>query len=127
MVDLVTRDELRARLDRVQIFDARSAAEHDGSDLRRNLRGGHLPGAVSLPHTQLLASDGQLHKGPMLLDKLASAGLDRSAPVVTHCDAGGRAALAALAAVQAGYRDVSAYYLSFSDWAADERCPVVQA
>ena len=44
----------------------------------------------------------------------------------SHCDAGGRAALAALAAVVAGRRDVQAYYLSFSDWAADGSCPVAK-
>ena len=26
--------------------------------------------------------------------------------------------------VRAGYAEVSAYYLSFADWAADESCPV---
>jgi thiosulfate/3-mercaptopyruvate sulfurtransferase len=45
--------------------------------------------------------------------------------VVTHCDGGGRAALAAIAAVRAGYDDVRAYYLSFADWAKDQSCPIV--
>jgi thiosulfate/3-mercaptopyruvate sulfurtransferase len=45
---------------------------------------------------------------------------------VTHCDGGGRAALTAVAAaVRAGFASVSAYYLSFSDWAKDESCPAV--
>jgi thiosulfate/3-mercaptopyruvate sulfurtransferase len=47
--------------------------------------------------------------------------------VVTHCDGGGRAALAALALLQAGFGDVHTYYLSFADWARDESCPIVRA
>jgi thiosulfate/3-mercaptopyruvate sulfurtransferase len=61
-----------------------------------------------------------------LARRLGEAGFAREKPIVTHCDAGGRAALAALAAVAAGYRDVSTYYLSFSDWSADAACPVVR-
>ncbi|WP_436297474.1 hypothetical protein [Variovorax sp. LjRoot175] len=47
--------------------------------------------------------------------------------MVTHCDGGGRAALAAWAALNAGQQDVSAYYLSFSDWAKDESCTIVRS
>jgi thiosulfate/3-mercaptopyruvate sulfurtransferase len=36
------------------------------------------------------------------------------------------AALAAIAALRAGYGDVDTYYLSFADWAKDESCPVVR-
>lgn len=38
---------------------------------------------------------------------------------------GGRGAWAALAAVAAGHIDLSAYYLSNSDWAADGTCAVL--
>lgn len=56
----------------------------------------------------------------------ANAGIATDAPVVTHCDGVGRAALAALAALNAGHQQVSAYYLSFSDWARDESCSIVR-
>jgi hypothetical protein len=46
--------------------------------------------------------------------------------VVTLCDGGGRAALAAAATLRAGYRDVRAYYLSFADWAKDESCAIIR-
>ena len=124
-VKLVTRQALRDNLlGQVQVLDARTASEFSGVDLRSNSRGGHLPGAKSLPHAGLLTGDGTLKNTNQLRASLqeAKVGLDR--PVVTHCDAGGRAALAALAAVAAGHRDVSAYYLSYSDWAADGTCAV---
>jgi thiosulfate/3-mercaptopyruvate sulfurtransferase len=122
---LVTRDALKHRLDgSLQILDARTGAEFRGEDLRANARGGHLPEARHLPHKQLLQEDGTLQPADALKAQLAGAGLSAGRPVVTHCDAGGRAALAALAAVHAGLPDVSAYYLSFSDWAADGTCPL---
>jgi 3-mercaptopyruvate sulfurtransferase SseA len=54
--------------------------------------------------------------------QLEAARIDGSRPIVSHCKGGGRAALAALAAVVAGRDDVHVYFLSFADWAADESC-----
>jgi thiosulfate/3-mercaptopyruvate sulfurtransferase len=72
-----------------------------------------------------LGGDGRLKSAEELNDLLTAAGFKPSERIVTHCDGGGRAALAALAAVRAGYTNVAAYYLSFSDWSRDESCPVV--
>ncbi|ESZ08465.1 hypothetical protein X737_33465 [Mesorhizobium sp. L48C026A00] len=56
-VGLVDRQTLKADLDGVQLLDARTADVFAGMDLRRNARGGHLPGARSLPHASLLDDD----------------------------------------------------------------------
>lgn len=125
VVDLITRDELAMKLPVVQVLDARTAAEHSGMDLRSNPRGGHLPGAISLPHSHLLSEEG-LKDGSELASMLSDAGFSHDQPLVSHCDAGARGALAAFAAVLAGHRRVGAYYLSFSDWAREESCPVVR-
>ena len=124
-VGLVDRDTLKGELDSAQLLDARTAAEFAGTDLRRNARGGHLPGAHLLPHASLLG-DGRLKPTAELRSLLSDAGFRSGKQVVTHCDGGGRAALAAIAALRAGYDDVRAYYLSFADWAKDESCPIVQ-
>ncbi|WP_244635883.1 sulfurtransferase [Chthonobacter albigriseus] len=123
-VQVVDRAELGARLGSVTILDARTEREFSGEDLRNNSRGGHLPGAHLVPHLDLLGTDGRLKDQAQLSERFAGAGIAKDRTVVTHCDAGGRAALAALALVEAGYRDVAAYYLSFSDRAADRACPV---
>lgn len=126
-VRLIQRDELRERLGTgLQVLDARTRAERVGEDLRSNARGGHLPGSKWVPHAELLRADGTLKSSSELLSQMSAAGLDPEVPVVTHCDAGGRAALAALAGVVAGQRDVHAYYLSFSDWVADASCPITK-
>ena len=124
---LAGREALKRQLGgQVQVLDVRTAAEYRGEDLRANTRGGHLPGARSLPHAGLLGGQGRLKSAGELREQFTQAGLDADRPLVTHCDAGGRAALGALAAVQAGLPDVSAYYLSFSDWAKDDSCSVVR-
>jgi thiosulfate/3-mercaptopyruvate sulfurtransferase len=125
-VGLKERAGLRGTLDSVQVFDARTQAEYDGKDVRNNPRGGHLPGAIRIGHSDLLDASGKLKSASDLRRLLDSAGLAASRPIVTHCEGGGRAALAALAAVHAGYTDVHNYYLSFADWAQDDACPVVQ-
>lgn len=125
-VGLANRTTLKAELGAdVRVFDARTAGEYTGTDLRRNARGGHLPGARLVPHSDLL-DDGRLKPAGDLRGLLADAGFQSGDHIVTHCDGGGRAALAAVAAVRAGYDDVRAYYLSFSDWAKDESCPIVR-
>lgn len=122
-VGLTDRDALKARLDEVAVFDSRTQAEHTGDDLRNNRRGGRLPGARLLPHAHLL-EDGRLRETDELRRLIDQAGFSPAQRVVTHCDAGGRAALAAVAALRAGFDKVDVYYLSFSDWAADESCPI---
>lgn len=122
-VGLRDREGLKADLTDVQIFDARSAAEFRGVDLKGNSRGGHLPGAANVAHDMLL--DGtHLRPASEIAQLLDTAGIDGTKPIVSHCNGGGRAALAALAAVVAGRAGVHVYYLSFADWAADESCPV---
>ncbi len=126
-VTLVEREPLRAAFDNgagPQVFDTRTTAEHTGADLRKNTRGGRLPGAANLPHADLLGADNRLLPAETLREKLAAAGIRPGERLVTHCDGGGRASLAALAALRAGYADIGAYYLSFSDWASDESCPI---
>jgi thiosulfate/3-mercaptopyruvate sulfurtransferase len=124
-VDLIEREALKDEIGNgAVIFDARTQAEFDGLDLKNNARGGHLPGARLLSHSELL--DGKRLKPAATLHRLIEdAGFLPGDHVVTHCDGGGRAALAAMAAIRAGYPDVRVYYLSFADWAKDESCPIV--
>ena len=123
-VGLVDRSGLKADLAKSAIFDSRTAAEYAGRDLRKNPRGGHLPGARLLPHGDLL-DNGFLKPAEALRAMIAATGFQPGDHIVTHCDGGGRAALAAIAAIRAGFEDVNGYYLSFADWAKDESCPIV--
>jgi thiosulfate/3-mercaptopyruvate sulfurtransferase len=125
-VGLVGRGRVRQAVEHheAQILDARTPAEYTGKDLRKNPRGGHIPTALNLPHKQLLDAHNRLKSPEALAAIFQHAGFRRGQPIITHCDGGGRASLAALAAARAGYGPVLNYYLSFGDWAADASCPL---
>lgn len=124
-VELLDRKTLAARLSSdIQIWDARTAAEYDGSDARKNPRPGRLPKAKLINHLELIGSDGRLLPDGELVGLLDRTGFNAEQPIAAYCEGGGRAALAALAAVQAGYRKTGAYYLSFQDWSPDTSVPV---
>ena len=125
-VGLADRETLKRQLNGdAHVFDTRTRAEFTGEDMRNRSRGGHLPGARHLSHTDLL-DNGVVRPAPALRAMLERAGFGPGDHIVTHCEGGGRAALGAAAAVRAGFDDVRVYYLSFADWARDESCPIVR-
>lgn len=127
IVGLVERGGLQYDLKHqqpLQLLDVRTTPEFTGAEPRGNPRAGHLPGAHSLPHQQLLQKDGRLKPAAELWRIFTAAGLKPGQLVVVHCQSGGRASLGALAIAGSGFAPVENYYLSFGDWAKDESCPV---
>jgi thiosulfate/3-mercaptopyruvate sulfurtransferase len=125
-VGLVDRATLKTQLNgEAHVFDTRTRAEFTGEDQRKNARGGHLPGARHLSHTDLL-DNGRVKPAQEVRAMLDRAGFQPGDHIVTHCEGGGRAAFGAAAAVRAGFDDVRVYYLSFADWAKDDTCPIVR-
>jgi len=110
---------------RVQLVDVRSDAEFDGTKPLKNPRGGHLPGAVVLPHKALLAKDGRVRSSRDVHDILSAHGVDPTRPIVVYCQSGARATLAALALARSGVDALACYYEGFGSWSMDDRCPVV--
>jgi thiosulfate/3-mercaptopyruvate sulfurtransferase len=125
-VGVVDRETLKRQLNgAAQVFDSRTLKEFTGEDSRNRPRAGHLPGARHLSHVDLM-TNGVVHPAHVLRGMLEKVGFGPGDHIVTHCEGGGRAALAAAAAVRAGFDDVRVYYLSFADWARDESCPIVR-
>jgi thiosulfate/3-mercaptopyruvate sulfurtransferase len=125
-VGLVDRETLKRQLGgAAHVFDTRTRAEFTGEDMRNRPRGGHLPGARHLSHTDLL-DNGVVRPAATLRAMLEQVGFGQGDHIVTHCEGGGRAALAAAAAARAGFDDVRVYYLSFADWVRDESSPIVR-
>ena len=105
-VGLIDRETLKEQLGaEAHVFDTRTRAEFTGEDMRNRTRGGHLPGARHLSHTDLL-DNGVVRPTPVLRNMLKRVGFGAGDHIVTHCEGGGRAALAAAAAVRAGFDDV---------------------
>jgi thiosulfate/3-mercaptopyruvate sulfurtransferase len=118
-------DELLARYneDSVRVLDARSSGEWTGTDLRGNPRGGHIPGAIHIEWTRAMR-DGRFLPPTELAALIADAGLSAEHEVVTHCQAGIRAAHGAFMLALLGFANVRVYEGSMKLWAAEERAPL---
>lgn len=123
-VSILNRHVLRDTLAAVQVLDVRTSAEFTGIDRKTNTRVGKLPGAINLDHKQMLEGSGALRDANELQQLISRAGIADQPGIVTMCQGGGRAALAALGAAAAGYKTVGVYYPSFGDWQKDPSCPV---
>jgi thiosulfate/3-mercaptopyruvate sulfurtransferase len=101
-----------------QILDARSAARFTGAapEPRAGLSSGHMPGAVSVPYTELVA-DGKMKPALQLRPLFAAKGIDIQQPITTTCGSGVTAAVVALGLEIAGAGDVSLYDGSWAEYA----------
>ena len=106
----------------LQVLDARGAARFKAiePEPRAGTRGGHIPGSLNVPYTELTNLDGTL-KSPVELQKIfAGHQVDLQRPTVTTCGSGITAAIAMLALQVAGARDVSLYDGSWAEWGASQ-------
>ncbi len=101
------------------VLDARSSGRFTGEapEPRAGMAGGHIPGAASVPYSELLAADGTMLAPDALRARLAAAGADGSRPVVTSCGTGVTAAVVSLALVVAGLPPGALYDGSWTEWA----------
>ena len=125
-VGVTSRDDLKsiAAKKSAAVLDVRTVDEYTGKSAKEGERGGHVPTATNLPHRDMLDDNGRLRPTPQLREMLGAKNLKTDEEVVVYCQSGGRASLAALAAVRAGYTNVTNYYMSMGEWLGDESCPI---
>ena len=101
-----------------QILDARSAARFNGTapEPRPGLSSGHMPGATSLPFTELI-EDGRLKPAEKLRELFLTKQINLQQPITTTCGSGVTAAVIALGLEIAGAQDVSLYDGSWAEYA----------
>ncbi|HEX3374058.1 MAG TPA: 3-mercaptopyruvate sulfurtransferase [Edaphobacter sp.] len=101
-----------------QILDARSAARFNGTapEPRPNLSSGHMPGATSLPFTELVEG-GRLKPAEKLRELFLAKQIDLRQPITTTCGSGVTAAVIALGLEVAGAQDISLYDGSWAEYA----------
>jgi len=107
----------------VQIVDARSAAQYSGTETHARLAG-HIPGALSVPYTELLDADGRFLDPDELAERLRAAGVALDRPGVADCNGGVSATAGATAATLAGAPRVEVYDGSWNEWGNREDTPI---
>lgn len=102
------------------LIDARSPAEFAGESSRAK-RKGHIPGAVNIPRTTLVAQDGTLRPIAELQRIFSDAGISLDVDnVVVYCNSGVSSAFGLLALQKAGLKGGRVYDGSWKDWGNDD-------
>jgi thiosulfate/3-mercaptopyruvate sulfurtransferase len=101
-----------------QILDARSAGRFSGKapEPRPGLSSGHMPGATSVPFTELV-EDGRLKSAEKLQQIFAARQVDLHQPITTTCGSGVTAAVIALGLEVVGAKHVGLYDGSWAEYA----------
>src|SRR5207248_2451846 len=90
-------------------------------------RQGCIPGAVHLEWSDLIDARTQKLKPAAEISKLLQqAGIDPQKPVVTYCQSGGRASVAAFVVELMGGEKVKNYYRSWAEWGNADDTPVAK-
>uniref|UniRef100_A0AAU3GXT1 Sulfurtransferase n=1 Tax=Streptomyces sp. NBC_01401 TaxID=2903854 RepID=A0AAU3GXT1_9ACTN len=107
------------------VLDARSRERFagTGAEPRPGLRRGHMPGALNLPFGEI-ERDGRMLPADELRAVLGAL-LGERERLVVSCGSGVTACVLALGAELAGYREVSVYDGSWSEWGRPSELPVV--
>ena len=119
----IAKDYGKEGAEGVQILDARPHGRWAGTspEPRPGLSSGHIPGSISIPHSELLhPKTGALLPGDELRRIFESKGIDPEKPIISSCGTGVSAAVidAALGEADFGYaNDRRLYDGSWTEWA----------
>ncbi len=102
-----------------QVLDARSSGRFAGNlpEPRPGISSGHMPGATSIPFTELVEK-GRLKPVEELRRIFAAKGVDLKQPITTTCGSGVTAAVIAFGLELAGAKQVSLYDGSWAEYGA---------
>ncbi len=110
----------------VMVLDARAAKFYTGEEVGRMPRGGHIPGAKSIPFSSLVQDSNKFKNVETLRQLFNAAGVKKGDSVATYCHIGQQASLLYFVARYLGY-DAHLYDGSFEDWSHRPELPVVKS
>ncbi|AOA62680.1 Sulfurtransferase [Komagataella phaffii CBS 7435] len=107
------------------LIDARGSSRFTGEspEPRPGLSSGHVPKAISLPFTELIASDGSYLSQSALVSQFESRKIDDSKPIIVMCGTGVTACVLRTGLQRAGLgsKGIKVYDGSWTEWA--QRAP----
>lgn len=107
------------------LVNALSRELHSGKGPSPYGRPGHIPSSVNVPFTGLVDRETRA-LAPLAesADRFKAAGVEKSKKVICYCGGGIAATLDLFVLHQLGYRDLSVYDASMSEWASDPSLPI---
>lgn len=104
------------------VVDVRDANRYAGLTEPIDLIAGHIPGAINIPFTENLDSDGAFLAPEILKDKYSKALADyKTENVIVHCGSGVTACHTLLALDYAGLEIPKLYVGSWSEWSRNNK------
>lgn len=109
-----------------QIVDVRPNMRFAGleAEPRPGLRSGYMPTSINLPFVDLI-ENGQFIENGRLAERIKTAGIDPSLPVISTCGSGVTAPLLSLALNELGNDAMSVYDGSWAEWGMKGPLPVL--
>lgn len=106
------------------LLDARSEGRFFGteSEPRKDVKGGHIPKSLSLPHTAILS--GNKMKSTAELQAIFKTKNAQNNPMIFSCGSGITASVLALGAEIAGIKNHSVYDGSWTEWGTTANLPI---
>jgi thiosulfate/3-mercaptopyruvate sulfurtransferase len=112
-----TAEELARRLGSpdLQLLDARDSGQYTGAR-RRGPRGGHIPGAVSMPRELFFREGGGFLPVEQVRRIFTERGIDPARPATAYCNGGVAATVVLLNLYRVGARALTNYDGSWNEW-----------
>jgi len=116
MTHVMETEELTANYDNYVVLDVRTQKEYDGATKYGEAKGGHLPGAIFFPYTEMFNSDDTLKSNAEIVSMLEAAGVSKDDKIVTYCTGGIRSAYTQMVLEMCGYENTWNYDQSYWRW-----------
>ncbi|BFM44586.1 sulfurtransferase [Flavobacterium sp. CFS9] len=104
------------------VIDVRDKNRYDGLTEPLDLIAGHIPGAINVPFSENLDSNGLYHSSEILKEKYTQIiGDKKTENIIVHCGSGVTACHTLLAIDYAGIEIPKLYVGSWSEWSRNDR------
>lgn len=116
---VVSPEWVKERLGKLPMLDAREPEQYTGVKPKEGMKGGHLPGAVSVPWNAFVGKDGRYldeKTAREALARLAGREIKADEEVVLYCNTYHQAAHLHWVLDRLGFRDIKAFDASMKEW-----------